>query len=102
MYFLPIGLYRPTGISAWTEHGQGKRTKAIEGGAPGLSTVYLIQNPNDSFHPIGSGISHLSKRNGSELMLETHRQNCVRYAIYAESGILVILPPGAHKVISTK
>ncbi|KAH8636343.1 hypothetical protein IG631_08178 [Alternaria alternata] len=53
----------------------------MEGGAPGLSTVYLIQMPNDMFHPVGSGISHLSRRNERELRVDVYRQNRVQYVM---------------------
>jgi len=61
----------------------------MEGGAPGPSTVYRIQKPNDKFQLDGSQNSNLSRRNGRELRLEAQTQDRVLYDIFegAKLGI---------------
>jgi hypothetical protein len=56
-------------------------TEAVDGGSPGPSTVYLTQNPKDSFHPCGNKNSHLSIRNGNDLMVNGHLQSREEYTM---------------------
>jgi hypothetical protein len=58
-----------------------QRTEDADGGSTALSTVYLAEKLNGTFHPFGSLKSHSSSLNGRDVKLNIRCHICEKYTM---------------------